>query len=84
MAPDQYAWWRHRRRHSYLALAASIAETAVLAIAWINGGDLARVEPLIWPSYIMWASVVGAYIGTSIVDDIKSRQLGQHPESRQR
>lgn len=82
MAPDQYTWWLHRRRHSYISLTAAVAETAVLSVAWINGGDLARVEPLLWPSYMLWASIIGAYIGTSIVDDIQARKLSQHPQSR--
>lgn len=80
--PQPVLWWRHRRRHSYIALFSAVIETIALVAAWANGSDLAQAGALIWASFTFWGSVVGAYIGTAVIDDVKARSLGQHPEAR--
>ncbi|MDR5867287.1 hypothetical protein [Halomonas koreensis] len=68
--PESRDWWRNRRRLAHWAMAAAILETA--ALFW-----LPLPEAALWPTYGLWGTVIGAYMGTAIWDDVVARRLGQ-------
>ncbi len=62
--------WKNRRRLASWAMAAAILETG--ALFWLELPAAA-----LWPTYGLWASVLGAYMGTAVWDDVVARRLGQ-------
>lgn len=68
--PESPDWWRNRRRLAQRAMAAAILETCALFV-------LPLPEAALWPTYGLWATVIGAYMGTAVWDDVVARRLGQ-------
>ncbi len=62
--------WKNRRRLAHWAMAAAILETG--ALFW-----LPLPAAALWPSYGLWGTVIGAYMGTAVWDDLVARKLGQ-------
>lgn len=67
--PDPGLLWQHRRRHSYTALWAAILQTACLITLGVNDPQvIAALTPLITPTYMLWGTVIIAYIANCAVE----------------
>lgn len=70
MSEANHSQCRRNHRLAAWALGAAILQTG--ALFW-----LPFPEGAMWPTYGLWASVIGAQMGTSVWDDITARRLGQ-------